>query len=252
MFDTPASRRSFVRGAFVAATIVSLTATRAAAKAGTAPKHIVLLGDSIFANTAYVGSGPDVIEQLNRRLPAGARATLNAVDGAVASAIKLQLQIAPEDTTHIVISAGGNDALHQAGLLEEKASSVAEALGKLAAVQERFADDYRAMLDAVTARGLPVAVCTIYDPRFDDAKQRRIAAIGLSVFNDIITREAAARGLALIDLRLICTEPGDLANPIEPSVQGGAKIAGAITAFATDYDFTKGRCEVFAGSGAKT
>jgi hypothetical protein len=44
----------------------------------------------------------------------------------------------------------------------------------------------------------------------------------LSVFNDTITREAA-RGLALIDLRLICTEDEDLANPIEPSVIGGAR-----------------------------
>ncbi len=252
MFDKPSSRRSFVRGALLTATALSLPVARAAAKVTTPPKHIVLLGDSIFANGAYVGDGPDVIEQLNRRLPAGARATLNAMDGSVASAVRLQLQIAPEDATHFVISAGGNDALHQAGLLEEKASSVAEALAKLAAVRDKFEQDYRAMLDEVTARGLPVAVCTIYDPRFDDAKQRRIAAIGLSVFNDTITREAAARGLALIDLRLICTEDEDLANPIEPSVIGGAKIANAIAAFAADYDFSKGRCEVFTGAGAKT
>ena len=74
----------------------------------------------------------------------------------------------------------------------------------------------------------------------------------LSVFNDTITREAAARGLALIDLRLICTEDEDLANPIEPSVIGGAKIANAIAAFAADYDSSRGRCEVFTGFGAKT
>ena len=251
MFDKAASRRSFVRGALVTATALSLPVARVAAKA-TNPPHIVLLGDSIFANGAYVGDGPDVIEQLNRRLPVGARATLNAMDGSVASAVRLQLQIAPEDATHFVVSAGGNDALHQAGLLEEKAPSVAEALGKLAAVREQFEQDYRAMLDDVTARGLPAAVCTIYDPRFPDAKQRRVAAIGLSVFNDIITREAAARGLALIDLRLICTEDADLANPIEPSVIGGAKIANAIATFAAEYDVSKGRCEVFTGSGAKT
>ncbi|MGZ8416178.1 MAG: SGNH/GDSL hydrolase family protein [Methyloceanibacter sp.] len=252
MFDKPSSRRSFVRGALLTATALSLPVARAAAKGTTPPKHIVLLGDSIFANGAYVGDGPDVIEQLNRRLPAGARATLNAMDGSVASAVRLQLQIAPDDATHFVISAGGNDALHQAGLLEEKASSVAEALAKLAVVRDKFEQDYRAMLDEVTARGHPVAVCTIYDPRFDDAKQRRIAAISLGVFNDTITREAAARGLALIDLRLICTEDEDLANPIEPSVIGGAKIAGAIAAFAADYDFSQGRCEVFTGADAKT
>ncbi len=252
MFDQPASRRSFVRGALVTVTALSLPVARATAKASTAPKHIVLLGDSILANGAYVGDGPDVIAQLQRRLPDGARATLNAMDGSVASAVRLQLQIAPADATHFVISAGGNDALHQAGLLEEKASSVAEALGKLAAVREKFEQDYRAMLDDVTARGLPVAVCTVYNPRFPDAQQRRIAAIGLGVFNDTIIREAAARGLALIDLRLICTEDADLANPIEPSVIGGAKIASAIAAFAADYEIGKGRCEVFTGSGAKT
>jgi hypothetical protein len=31
----------------------------------------------------------------------------------------------------------------------------------------------------------------------------------------------------------VCSEPGDLANPIEPSVQGGAKIAACIAQFAS-------------------
>jgi hypothetical protein len=95
-------------------------------------------------------------------------------------------------------------------------------------------------------------VCTIYDARFPDAKQRRLSSLGLTIFNDCITREASARGLALIDLRLILTEDADLANPIEPSVAGGGKIASAIAAFAAEYDVSKGRCEVFTGSGAKS
>jgi lysophospholipase L1-like esterase len=251
MFDQPASRRSFMRGAFMTATALSLRAQTAAAK-DSATKHIVLLGDSIFANGAYVGDGPDVIEQLNTRLPSGARASLAAMDGSVTSGVRLQLQIAPPDATHFVVSAGGNDALHYASLLEEKAASVAEALLKLADVREKFEQDYRAMLDDVVARGRPVAVCTVYDPRFADAKQRRLASLGLNIFNDCITREASARGLALIDLRLICTTAEDLANPIEPSVVGGAKIASAIAAFASEYDFAKGRCEVFTGAVAKT
>ena len=45
--------------------------------------HVVLLGDSIFDNAAYVAGGPDVVEQLRERLPAGSQATLCAVDGAV-------------------------------------------------------------------------------------------------------------------------------------------------------------------------
>ncbi len=250
MLDTSASRRSFMRGAIAAAALSVLSPGRAAN--ATQQKHIVLLGDSILANGAYVGNGPDVIDQLSMRLPAGARATLGAIDGSVTSGVKLQLKIAPEDATHFVISAGGNDALLSAGLLEEKATSVADALGKLGAVRERFEQDYRDMLDGVLARGKPVAVCTIYDPHFPDAAQSRLASLGLTIFNDCITREAFARGLALIELRLICTADEDLATPIEPSVIGGAKIASALAAFASDYDAARGRCEVFTGAGAKT
>ncbi len=250
MFDHRASRRSVMHAALVAATALSLPARGATAKE-TGGNHIVLLGDSVLDNGAYIGTGPDVIEQVGKHLPAGARATLGAVDGAVVSAVRLQLQIAPEDATHFVVSAGGNDALHHAGLLDEKVSSVAEAFDKLAIVRESFARDYRTMLDDVTARGLPVAVCTIYDARFPDAKQRRRASLGLTIFNDCITREASARGLALIDLRLILTTDSDLANPIEPSASGGAKIANAIVAFASDYDLAKGRCEVFNGASAR-
>jgi hypothetical protein len=250
MLKEPASRRSFMTGALAATAALSLATHRATAAAH--KQHIVLLGDSILDNGAYVGDGPAVIEQLGRRLPAGARATLNAMDGSLTSGVRLQLKIAPEDTTHLVVSAGGNDALHYSGILGEKATSVGDALDKLANVRERFAADYRAMLDDVTARGLPVAVCTIYDARFPDAKQRRLSSLGLTIFNDCITREASARGLALIDLRLILTEDADLANPIEPSVAGGGKIASAIAAFAAEYDVSKGRCEVFTGSGAKS
>ena len=48
------------------------------------------------------------------------------------------------------------------------------------------------------------------------------------VFNDVILRVAVEYGLAVIDLRFVCTEPSDYANPIEPSSIGGAKIARAI------------------------
>lgn len=251
MFASSANRRTFLSGAIIAAAAMSLPDRSAAAAKGSAGQHIVLLGDSILDNGAYVGDGPDVVSQLRERLPAGSRATLGAIDGSVASAVRTQLKSAPDDATHLVVSAGGNDALHCATILEETAGSVGEALEKLALVREQFVQDYRALLDEVQARGLPAAVCTIYDARFPDAQQRRIASVGLTIFNECITREASARGLALIDLRLICGTDRDLANPIEPSVVGGAKIASAIAAFASEYDWSKGRSEVFTGTVAK-
>ena len=54
----------------------------------------------------------------------------------------------------------------------------------------------------------------------------------LCLFNDTIVREAHATHVPIIDLRNICTEAGDYSavSPIEPSAQGGEKIAKAIAA----------------------
>jgi lysophospholipase L1-like esterase len=210
-------------------------------------QHVVLLGDSIFDNAAYVAGGPNVIQQLRERLPQGWDATLNAVDGAVTGGVERQLQRLPVDVSHLVVSVGGNDALGHAGLLEQGARSVAEVLDRISDVREQFEQDYRTMLDAVLSRSLPTSVCTIYDARFPDPQRRRLAATALTIFNDVITREAFAHGLPLIDLRLLCNEEADFANPIEPSVQGGAKIAAAIAALVAEHDFVWRRSQVFAG-----
>ena len=195
--------------------------------------HIVLLGDSIFDNAAYVAGGPDVVRQLRDILPSGWRATLNALDGAVIADLPRQLEILPSDASHLVVSVGGNDALGEAGLLDRKVSSMAEALELISGVRERFRSAYARMLDQVLQRRLPLAVCTIYEARFPEPATRRMAATALTALNDAITREAFARGVDCIDLRVLCNDDRDFANPIEPSVHGGAKIAAAILSFAT-------------------
>ena len=194
--------------------------------------HIVLLGDSVFDNAAYVAGGPDVVRQLRGLLPPGWRATLNALDGAVIGGIAGQLRKLPSGVSHLVISAGGNDALGETHLLDQNVGSIAEALELLSRVRERFRTAYAAMLDEVLQRRLPAAVCTIYEPRFPEPPRRRVAATALTVLNDAITREAFTRGMSCIDLRVLCDDDRDFANPIEPSVHGGAKIARAIFAFA--------------------
>ncbi len=191
--------------------------------------HVVLLGDSILDNGAYVRRGePDVVAQVQAKLPQGWTATLCAVDGAVTSGVASQLSRVPADASHLVVSVGGNDALRSSGILREGARSVAEVIGRFAAVQEEFARNYRAMLDRILDRRLPTSVCTIYDARFPDPQEQRLVVTALSIFNDVITREAFSRRIPLIDLRLICDEPDDYANPIEPSAKGGDKIAGVI------------------------
>jgi lysophospholipase L1-like esterase len=210
-------------------------------------QHVVLLGDSIFDNKRYVGEEPDVIDQLKADLPAGWTASLNALDGSTTVDMAGQLKRLPPDATHLVVSVGGNDALKHKDLLDEKASSVAGVLDKLGKIRGEFQANYRAMLDGLLAVKLPAAVCTIYEAHYKDPDTHRIAATGLSVFNDIITREAFGRGLPLIDLRLIVTKDDDYANDVEPSSKGGAKIARAIADLVTTDDFKQVRSVVFAG-----
>lgn len=209
--------------------------------------HIVLLGDSVFDNGNYVRPGePDVVRQLRERLPSSWRATLAAVDGAVTDGVRGQLARLPPDATHLVVSIGGNDALRRQDVLDLRVGSVAEALLRLGEVHDGFAHDYRAMLDTVLGRGLPAAVCTIYDPRFPDPARQQVAAAALALFNDVVTREAFGRSLPLVDLRLICRDDADYANPIEPSARGGAKIASAIADLVFRHDFARRNSEVFA------
>ncbi len=208
--------------------------------------HVVLLGDSVLDNSGYLqGSGPDVVAQLRTRLPAGWRATLAARGGAVAADVAAQLGRLPADATHLVISAGGNNAARQETMLGTAARSVADGLARMAGLREAFAREYRAMLDAASQPDLPLALCTIYDPRFTDPLRRRITVAALATFNDVITREAFARGLAVIDLRLICNQDADFAGPTGPSVQGGGKIAAAVAEWAASSDPARGRSEVF-------
>ena len=206
--------------------------------------HVVLLGDSVFDNAAYVAGAPDVVRQVRARLPTGGRATLAAVDGGTMRDVRGQLLRVPEDATHLVLSVGGNDALGRSDFLGLPARSVAEALSGLADIADEFELGYRSMLAGVLARGLPTAICTIYYPRFPEAALQKVAVAALSVFNDSIVRAAFEHGLPLLDLRLICTEEADYANPIEPSARGGEKIAQAIVDFVQRGPLA-GKTEVF-------
>jgi hypothetical protein len=206
--------------------------------------HVILLGDSIFDNARYVPGRPAVVEQLRSLLPHGWRATLLAVDGSVASDVPRQLARLPGDASHLVVSAGGNDALANSLLIEDTSLAAAEGFARLAAIQDEFRQDYRDMLRAVSQLQKPTVLCTIYDAMPDMPPE---ALTGLAVFNDVILREAFRHGLPVLDLRLVCDEARDYSSlsPIEPSEIGGAKIVRGIRRIVTTHDFTRGESAVY-------
>jgi hypothetical protein len=209
-------------------------------------KHIVLLGDSIFDNRAYVFPGePAVIEQLQAILPESWKASLLALDGSTTTGVILQSKQVPPDTTHLIISAGGNNALPYLNILPDSTPSIAEALHRFSAIQNEFEEKYLEMLEIILKHQLPTALCTIYYPSYPDEDFQNLAVTALSTFNDCIIRAAVSTGLPLIDLRLICNEPSDYANPIEPSAAGGAKIVGVIKKVTETHDFSQRRTAVY-------
>jgi hypothetical protein len=150
------------------------------------------------------------------------------VDGARTEDVSRQLTRLPSEATHLVLSVGGNDALAHGDILERPARSAAEVLMMLADAAGGMERRYRDLVNRLLQRRLPLTVCTIYNGNFPDPLFQRIATTALCVFNDAIVRVAFEHGLGFIDLRLVCSEARDYANPIEPSSVGGAKIAAAI------------------------
>ncbi|WP_067733151.1 SGNH/GDSL hydrolase family protein [Novosphingobium naphthalenivorans] len=197
--------------------------------------HVVLLGDSIFDNAAYVNGGPDVAASLRERLDEQDRVTLLAIDGSVTGDVTEQLDRLPTDATHVIVSAGGNDLLHHVAVLGDAVENLGDALLRLASMRAPFARAHSVMTEALASLNLPVAVCTIYDANFEPPQDLMVST-ALGVFNDAITRNVHRAGLDLLDLRLVCDDRGDYANPIEPSVQGGGKIAEALLRYVAGVD----------------
>ena len=168
-----------------------------------------------------------------------------AFDGNVTSDVHAQLERLPASATHLVISAGGNDALGMINLLGQSANSFSQVLGALGEVATQFRATYHGLLSAALSRQLPTAVCTIYYPSFDDADLQRVASAGLTFFNDVILLEATQSRVPVLDLRSIFTESHHYANPIEPSESGGAKLADSISRLVLEHDFSRPACQIY-------
>jgi hypothetical protein len=190
-------------------------------------QHVALLGDSVFDNRSYTNGEPDVASHLRSVLSKPSTVTLCAVDGSTTYDVGPQFDRVPESASHLVLSLGGNDALMNADLLDTPVRSTGEALDLFRDRVRAFEVSYGYALEALVALGRPAIVCTIYHGNLAATEAAR-APVALAMFNDVILRSALRFGTPVIDLRAVCNQPVDFANPIEPSGSGGQKIARAI------------------------
>ena len=225
-------------------------------------KHIVLLGDSIFDNSSYVNFGElDVSNQLRSLVGHNSKVTNLAVDGHKIRHVKNQLNNLPSDATHLFVSVGGNDGLGHLSVFHIPVNTIGESLQHMYRIGENFKIIYSEMVDLVLSYNIPTTFCSIYYPRFDARSLNRVqhymsaiqngreiqemAMAAETIFNDIITYEIFKRKIALIDLRVLCDDDEDFANPIEPSCLGGMKIAKTINKITNDHNFEINSCEVY-------
>lgn len=192
---------------------------------------IVLLGDSILDNSAYVPNQQAVADQLAGLLPSTTKVTLLAVDGSLTAHVLAQMEHLPSDATDIFVSSGGNDALRTKLQIFQPDSGleVLDVLHVLTQNVHDFREDYRKLMDALESLRIHVSVFTIYNsiPGLEEVHKT-----ALSVFNDVIIHEASKKGFAIVDLRAVCTDDDDYSevSPIEPSAEGGRKIVECILA----------------------
>ena len=194
-------------------------------------RSLILIGDSIFDNAVYVAPNERCVEDHCRVLLPDWDIRLWAVDGATASDIPMQIESHETPPNAVaVMSVGGNDALaYQELILGDMPQVVpTDLFAHLHPIIEDFRSAYSRALDAVEARNIPLATCTIYNGNFPEPQQAA-ASTGIALFNDVISRESRRRNLPVLELRDICSDPVHYANPIEPSESGGLAIAEAIT-----------------------
>ncbi len=178
-------------------------------------EHLVLIGDSILDNGAYVAGGSPIVEQLRSRLPRDWRVTLLARDGAVAENVLNQIEQLPADVTCLVLSVGGNDALECSPILNMPEEDSSAMLAELVSAQNKFQHNYQQVMRALHKTKLPAIGCTIYDTIPGLTPLDRM---GLSLFNDVIMRELITAHRPVLDLRILCNEPRDYST-ISPIVK---------------------------------
>lgn len=202
--------------------------------------HVVLLGDSTLDNARHLDldAGEMSVEgQLSKRCAEkGWEFTLLARDGSTLDDVaRQQLPFIPDEATHLVLSASGNNLL---GLLNEMADSH-WSLGSMASSigqgLPQVADNYRRLLQAMKSSGCHMACCTVYRPQFKHIFLRTLATMSLGVHNSRIHQIAQDLDISVIDFGVLFDCDEDFANPLELSTQGGAKVVENVMQFVRDH-----------------
>jgi hypothetical protein len=206
-------------------------------------RHVLLLGDTLLEAYSGIDKTPGEFE--DAILPG----TRNQWKLSVVSAAEIERAgpslALPQDATHAMIFIEGNHAIEQSGLLDSRPSTFGQKLEQLSLAADVFEHTLARLIRAAQAARLVTMVCTMFEPNYKDPVRQRTACAALAVFNDRVTKRAAEAGVSLIDLRLVCNDPGDYAKPTLLSNGGVRKIANVIRFAMFELDAGAHRSEIF-------
>ena len=206
-------------------------------------RHVVLLGDALLDAYSSIDKTPGEFE--DALLPG----TRDQWKISVVSAVEIERAgpalVLPKDATHAIIFIEGNYAIEQSGLLHSRPGAQGETLEQLSFAADEFERTLERLIHVAKSARLVIMVCTMFQPNYKDPLRQRAACAALAVFNDRVTKRAAAARVSLIDLRLICNEPDDYDKPTQLSKGGLQKAANVIRFAMFELDDGASRSQVF-------
>lgn len=205
--------------------------------------HIVLLGDSTLDNGRYLNLARgelSVERQLAKRCAErGWEMTVLAQDGSMLEDVRQrQLPLIPECTTHVIMSASGNDLLSLLNQMVVSNFTLSSMYGAIGAGMRRVAETYHDILKSLKSMGVHLACCTVYQPNFNHLLFKALVVFSLGLHNSRIKESSTELDCSVIDLASLFDTGDDFANPLELSTRGGSKVVGNIASFVEDHPIT--------------
>ena len=197
---------------------------------------VALLGDSVFDNRSYVKFDHEDVEHVLKASCVDCE--LYAVDGAVISSIKYQLDEMKkelENISSIFLSVGGNNGLSALHLIFQNLSTE----DFFNSFQKQLDNLYSEIYRITKSRNIPVHVLNVYYPCFDFSGARMLEQIrnpqyrntiiqNADKLNGIIKETANKYSFGLIDINSAFNNPQYYANEIEPSYEGSKLLTRLI------------------------
>jgi hypothetical protein len=185
-------------------------------------ENIILLGDSIFKNNAYVSYGSSVEAQLKNKAQ-GQDLLCLAQDNSSITDVYKQVEEIPEEYnsrgTRIFLSVGGNDILenyiydyNDVDNMEILNNSFTEYKKLIKTIQSKMSEAKLTLLD-------------IYYP--DNSRFKNFYPL-INEWNKLIYEYAKTNNIQVIKISNILTNADDFSFAIEPSAAGGNKIVNAL------------------------